>query len=532
VARDAVENLQSSSSSERQKKPVSHAFIYLNSQDMRREYPKRLKKFFDYLGLPADDGGDDDLDKQGQAFLDKAVKEKDHDQHWLEDSIMDFLEVQKKRVDKKELAPGTLKNFYQPIKQFCDMSDLTTTAHINWKRISRALPRAQNYSSSDRAPTVDEIRKLVGYPDRRIKPIVYVMCSSGIRLGAWDYLQWKHVTPIKKKNNNDKGGNDDEVIAAKLIIYAGTPEPYYTFITPEAYNALKDWMDFRASYGEEISDKSWLMRDKWRTADIKIGRGGGEKECPSCGSMLAESLTRRVIRPEVKIFPPKIQTADNLLLKKKKLRFDIPKIDSFIILAATDLCCISGYSANMLLTRLCVRSLLPDRYGGLDSPYVIVADTGNHTDVYGSVNIARQYGMSKESVAERILVIRAFTVHQVKRLLLVELPNIIQNYQVRCVIVPGLLNAFDEDPNMKMKDVKKEITKIMKAINELSTKVVVLTSIQVSRLSEPVLCTFKKRIKLVQEGEKYGTLKAELYNQRHSKIIKLTEREMKIIPKK
>jgi DNA-directed RNA polymerase subunit RPC12/RpoP len=255
-----------------------------------------------------------------------------------------------------------------------------------------------------------------------------------------------------------------------------------------------------------------------------------EEECPSCGSMLAESLIRRALHPEVKISPPKIQTADTLLLKK--LRFDIPKIDSFIGLATTDLCCISGYGANLLLTRLCVRSLLPERYGGLNSPYVMVADAGNHTDVYGTVNFARQYGMSKKNVAERILVVRAFTVHQVRRLISVELPEIVQKYQVRSVIVPGLLNVLDGEPSMRMKDVKKEISKITEAINELSARVLVVTSVQQGgRHSEPILRAFKKRINLLQK-EKHGTLKTEIYNQGDSKVVNLAERELKIIPKK
>jgi integrase len=138
------------------------------------------------------------------------------------------------------------------------MNDLTT---LNWKRITKVLPKSKSASSNDRAPTIEEIKKLVEYPDRRIKPIVYTMCSSGIRVGAWNYLKWKHVTPIK----NDK----DEIIAAKLLVYAGESEEYYTFMTPEAYNALKDWIDFRASYGEDINDKSPVMRNIWRTADIK-----------------------------------------------------------------------------------------------------------------------------------------------------------------------------------------------------------------------------------------------------------------------
>jgi hypothetical protein len=254
------------------------------------------------------------------------------------------------------------------------------------------------------------------------------------------------------------------------------------------------------------------------------------EECPSCGSMLAESLIKRALRPEVKISVPKVQTADTLLLKK--LRFDIPKIDSFIGLGATDLCCISGYGANMLLTRLCVRSLLPQRYGGLDSPYVMVADAGNHTDVYGAVNFARQYGMSKKDVAERILVVRAFTVHQVKRLISIEVPEIVQEYQVGSVIVPGLLNVFDGELNMRMKDIKKEISRITEAINELSARVLIVSSVQQGgRHSELVLRAFKKRINLLQK-EKHGTLKAEIYNQGYSKVVKLTERELKIIPRK
>jgi DNA-directed RNA polymerase subunit RPC12/RpoP len=256
-----------------------------------------------------------------------------------------------------------------------------------------------------------------------------------------------------------------------------------------------------------------------------------EEECPSCGSMLAESLTRRSIRPQVNISPTIIQTADSLL--PRKLKFDIPKIDSFLGLSVADLCCISGYGANLLLTRLCVRSLLPERYGGLNSPYVMVADTGNRTDVYGAVNVARQYGMRKENVAERIFVIRAFTVHQVRQLLSVELPNIVQKYQVRVVIIPGLLNAFDEDPNMRIKDVNKETSKIMGAVKELSAGMLVVTSVQQGggRHSEQVLRTFKKRIHLVQK-EKYGPLKAEIHNQGDSKVVNLTERELKIIPKK
>lgn len=71
------------------------------------------------------------------------------------------------------------------------------------------------------------------------------MISSGIRIGGWDFLKWKHVKPFRDENR--------EIVAAKLIVYAAEADEYYSFITPKAYNSLNDWIDFRASYGEKIT---------------------------------------------------------------------------------------------------------------------------------------------------------------------------------------------------------------------------------------------------------------------------------------
>jgi hypothetical protein len=39
---------------------------------------------------------------------------------------------------------------------------------ITWKKITRGLPRARRFAD-DRAPTPDEILRIIEYPDRRIK---------------------------------------------------------------------------------------------------------------------------------------------------------------------------------------------------------------------------------------------------------------------------------------------------------------------------------------------------------------------------
>jgi len=68
---------------------------------------------------------------------------------------------------------------------------------INWKNISKGIPLGRN-SANDRAPTIEELKLLSEYPDRRIKPIVYLMASSGIRIGSFDTLKWKDVSYNQK----------------------------------------------------------------------------------------------------------------------------------------------------------------------------------------------------------------------------------------------------------------------------------------------------------------------------------------------
>lgn len=233
---------------EEERDPMTVFAYALKAPETRRQYPRRFKIFLDFLKL---NGAIQDQAKQ---FLFKARQ----NPSWAESTFMKFIDYQKERSIRREISESTISNYYKATKLFCEMNDLT----LNWKKIARGLPTGRKFAN-DRAPTLEEIQKLVEYPDRRIKPIVYVMVSSGIRIGAWDFLQWKHVTPI----TNGFG----EIIAAKLLVYPQDREEHYTFITREAFTCLKEWMDFRASYGETITEESWLIRDLWQTSNMKYG---------------------------------------------------------------------------------------------------------------------------------------------------------------------------------------------------------------------------------------------------------------------
>jgi hypothetical protein len=232
----------------------------IKTEITRRYYERRLKKFFDFIEFEISD-------KEIEFMCNKFVEKSTDDINWALSQIIRFLQYQKERVENKEITSGTLKNFVKSLKVFCEMADIS----IPWKKITRGLPNARQ-SANDRAPTIEEIKKLLEYPDRRIKPIVYTMISSGIRLGAWDYLKWKHINPIK----DEKG----EVLAAKIVVYAGENDEYISFITLEAYSSLLDWIKFREEYGEKVSEESWLMRDIWQTTNVNYGAKWGLATCP------------------------------------------------------------------------------------------------------------------------------------------------------------------------------------------------------------------------------------------------------------
>lgn len=231
---------------------------------------REIAKFFEFIGI---DGKT--IEERARNFV---IKAKD-DNTWAFSSVMKFTYFQRQRVDRKEISGATVRNYVKSIKLFCEMADIP----IQWKKITRGLPRDKKYAD-DRIPTIDEIKKLVEYPDRRIKAIVYTMASSGTRIGSWDYLQWCHIRPVEKNG---------EIIAAKMIVYAGEDEEYFTFISSEAWQELKKWMDYRQDSGEIISDSSWVMRNLW---DTRVAQGRGFVTFPKkLSSLGVKRLMERAI---------------------------------------------------------------------------------------------------------------------------------------------------------------------------------------------------------------------------------------------
>lgn len=217
----------------------------IKSEVTKDVYQRRLALFLKWANLTAD------------AFVADAKSNPQRAQGL----ITSYMLVQKKRSLIGELSAASISNFRKPIRLLLEMNDVTT---INWTKIGKLMPSGRRFAL-DRAPTMEEVRAIVGRGDLRLQAVILTMVSGGIRLGAWDYLDWGHVEPVYEGR---------KLLAAKLRVYVGEPDEYMALITPEAFTKLEEYVAYRKQCGEKIASASPLVRDKW----LAPSRGGNVGE--------------------------------------------------------------------------------------------------------------------------------------------------------------------------------------------------------------------------------------------------------------
>lgn len=87
-------------------------FLFAMKSSMTREkYRGRLVKFFDFVGV------------EGTSMPERArtfVKISKNDRARLFDTILQFAQMQRERVERKEISLGTLGNYIKALKLFCE----------------------------------------------------------------------------------------------------------------------------------------------------------------------------------------------------------------------------------------------------------------------------------------------------------------------------------------------------------------------------------------------------------------------------
>ena len=206
-----------------------------------------------------------------------------------------------------------------------------------------------------------------------------------------------------------------------------------------------------------------------------------------------------------------------------------------------------GYTryVQLFLTRLYVRSLLSERHGGLNSPNVITIDGGKCTDTYQCVSFARQYGLDIKNVLQRIIVSRPFTIYQLAHLVINELPNIVQKFNTKLVVISDLLKMFVEDPQLNANEAKVLLRQIRSSIRKTTinnNRLLFLISLPYHHnhnqsLKYNLFPLFDKHIEITKQDQEtcYSISDIKMINNRSEKQqqqyskFKLLETDLKII---
>jgi integrase len=186
------------------------------SGETRKNYEIMLQKYIDFVG-------EDNL------FC-------DHNPRLIEQKIIEFILFLRDQ-GKSHYA---IRNYVQAIKSFYRINDVV----LNGYKITKYMPEMMKVSR-DRAYTHEEIGKMLAIADERMKVVILLLASTGIRIGSIPNIKYKHLSDNR------------------LTVYEGFSEQYATFATQETLSVIQDYLDFRQRYGEKIAPESFLIREQF-----------------------------------------------------------------------------------------------------------------------------------------------------------------------------------------------------------------------------------------------------------------------------
>lgn len=194
--------------------------IELFKQSIRSEHTKRCYEYY--------------LKKYGEHKLSIS------DPRVVENTIINFI-LEQKQMGKSFYA---ISNYVNCIISFYKINDVL----VNTKKITRFMPERRRIKS-DRSYTHEEIGKMLEIADERMRAVILILASSGIRVGALPLIKLKNIK-----------GN-------RLTVYETFGEEYLTFITPECKKAVDDYLDMRSRCGEILKSESLLIREQFDIRD-------------------------------------------------------------------------------------------------------------------------------------------------------------------------------------------------------------------------------------------------------------------------
>jgi hypothetical protein len=289
-------NITTNSSTINSSKAYFNFVNSINSPATRKTYEFAIKKYMQYYGLQAID-----------ELLLLATNNKETTEIIIEDKIINWLVALRETI-----IYNTRHTYMSAILRFYEINDIT----LRRKRIAKFLGQESTRNTKDRAYTFEEIRKMLEHADIRSRPLVLLLLSSGMRIGAVSELRLRHLTKIPEPYN-----------LYKITVYENAREEYTTYSSPECAAAIDAYIAYRQEKGEKITPDAPLIRESFDKLikDTSDEFFGTTKKAPeplatrSIGSILSNLLVAAgIVKIRSRVEQEQEQLQQNKIRESKK----------------------------------------------------------------------------------------------------------------------------------------------------------------------------------------------------------------------
>ncbi len=168
------------------------------------------------------------------------------DRYKIEDLIESYVDYLKERVQRNEVNPNSVQIMVVPLKKFLIFNRVEGVAEA-WVRIKANFPEKKR--STDEKYSEIELQRMYNIANYREKAVMGLL-MSGMRIGGIVGLTVSDLKPI------------EEWVAVR--VYRTTNWEYHTFTTPQGYQDILAYLEYRKRNGEVITENTPLVRNDFR----------------------------------------------------------------------------------------------------------------------------------------------------------------------------------------------------------------------------------------------------------------------------
>ena len=220
-------------------------FIYsIKTRATRENYLKFLQYYMKFLDI-----------KNLRELIEKPQK-------IIESDIKEYLVYLRK---ERKISYVTANTYLVPLRKFYYVN---SDYQFKWDLITSylgnddtddddELEREGVEGGEDRPYSKEEIKIMFNAAqDIRVKIVISILSSSGLRYGAIPSLKLKHLEKIEKYQ------------LYQITAYGKSKKySYKTFCTPECTTLIDSYLSYRKKQGEQLNDNSPLIREQFSTID-------------------------------------------------------------------------------------------------------------------------------------------------------------------------------------------------------------------------------------------------------------------------